>query len=160
MRARDKDLNIDYTLFWLEHGGTAIREKPNGQGGVHHWTHANYSGGLTGWEDSINQVYFKPSSIEERLLQSKVHEIMLEALKWALQQAESQTPFGPWTVWGGMDLAEAYRLSHMVTLVDPMLACSLKIRLNKISKRTGKNLAELADVNFMAFIGPSSRIQW
>lgn len=160
MRQRDEDPNIDYVLFWLEHGGKGIRDRPGSQGGVHHWTHANYSGGYTGWEDPMNQVYFKPRSLEERMLQGQVHEIMLEALDWAMRHAESETPYGPWTAWEGMDLAEAYRLSHMVTLVDPTLACGLKVRLNNICKRTGKSLDELADVNFMAFMGPSTGIQW
>lgn len=160
MRERDEDPTIDYALFWLEHGGQAIREKPSGQGGVNHWTHVNYSGGYTGWEDPMDQVYFKPRTYEERLLQGQVHELMLLAVEWAFARAERDTPRGKFTAWGSMDLAEAYRLAHMVVQVDPTHAARFKMRLNKICLRMGKSLSELADINFMAFMGPTTGISW
>lgn len=158
VRERDPDPVIDYVMFWIEHAGPAIRLRP--RNGVHHWTHRNYSGGYTGWEDPVNQVYFKPRTLEERLLRGQVYQIMLDALEWALRNAEAETPHAPWTVWKGMDLAEAYRLCHMVAEVDPTYASAFKVRLNKICLRMGKTLEELAGTNFSMFVGPHTGIRW
>jgi len=155
---RDQDPTIDYALFWLKHGSEQILNQP--WRGVHHWTHPNYSGGRTGWEEPMGKVYFEPRTLEERLLQGQVHEVMLVALEWALCHAEAKTPYDEWTAWRGMDLAEAYRIAHMVALVDPLRACALKVRLNKICGRMNKTLTGLADHNFDAFIGPSTGMQW
>ena len=159
MLDRDEDPTIGYTMFWLEHGGEAIKENPEGQGGVHHWTSANISGGYTGWEEPMDQVYFSPRTLEEKLLQGQVHEYMLLALRWALKHAEAETPCGPFVMWNAMDLAEAYRVAHMVAQIDPVLAAGLKVRLNKICLRMGKSLSEQAAVGFKNFIG-LTEINW
>ena len=153
MSERDPDPTISYALFWLEHGGKGIQEKPDSQGGVHHWTSQNVSGGYTGWEAPMSQVYFRPRTLEERLLRGQVHEYMLLALEWSLRNAEQETPYGaPFTAWTVMDLAEAYRVASMVASVDPTLAPALKVRLNKICLRLGKSLSEQASVGFKNFI--------
>jgi hypothetical protein len=157
---RDKDKTIDYVLFWLEYGGKAIKEEPNGQGGVHHWTAENVSGGYTGWEEPMSQVYFKPRTLDEKLLQGQVHEYMLLALAWALDYAEEVTPPDtPFTMWTAMDLSEAYRIAHMVVYVDPSLAAGLKIRINKICLRMGLSLSEQVSAGFKNFMG-HTELDW
>lgn len=151
---------IDHVMFWLEHGGTAIRTHPGSkQDGVHHWTHPNCTGGLAGWHSQIHDVYFSPSSLDERLLQAQVHEVMACALEWALRDADIKTPYAPWQEWSCLHLAEAYRIARMVALVDPMRACGLKIHLNKLCSRTGRSLSELVSINFGVFI-PETELHW
>lgn len=158
MGTRHEDPIIDYALFWLEHARPGILKDPNRS--VHHWTHPNYSGGRTGWEDEMDLLYFAPKSLEQSLLRGEVHTVMLEALEWALQHAETKTLRTPWTAFGGLDISEAYRLAHMVAMVDPSHAASCKRRLNALCSRTGKSLSELADVNFDNFMGVPTGITW
>lgn len=157
MGERDPDPIIDYVLFWLEHGAKQITEDP--RRGVHHWTARNISGGYTGWEYPMSKVYFEPRTLKERLLQGRVHEVMCEALEWALNEAEAKTPKN-WSAWDGIYLAQAYRIAHMVVQVDPLRAPALKVRLNKICCKVGKTLKELVDIKFMVLIGPETGISF
>lgn len=115
--------NVSYAVFWL----WAVREaiKKNQKGWHHHWTHINYSGGLSGWEDYMNNIYFRPQGFEERLLQEEVHEYMLIALDVAFAEAERNST-------NSLDVAEAYRIARMVSQKDPLIAAVSKIRLNQL----------------------------
>lgn len=149
--------NTSYIVWWLEHTRKELAHKPDSV--LHHYTHPNYSGGVSGWEEYIDRVYFSPQTLEERLLQMQVHEIMMIALENALRKAEAVEYDGTWTAWKGMDLSEAYRISHMVALVDPLMACKAKRRLNHIARLMGTNLYALAECNFQMFMGPTG-IRW
>lgn len=154
---REEITNISYTEWWLEHARKELTEKPGSV--LHHYTHPNYSGGISGWEDYIDRVYFSPNTIEERLLQMQVHEIMKTALENAFRKAEAEEYDGKWTAWKGMNLSEAYRVSHMVARVDPLVASQAKLRLNRIARLMGTNLFALGECNFQAFMGPTG-IHW
>lgn len=149
--------NISYTEWWLEHARKELAEKPHSV--LHRYTHPNYSGGVSGWEDYIDRVYFSPQTIEERLLQVQVHEIVTTALENAFRKAEAEVYDGKWTAWKGLDLSEAYRVSDMVARIDPLMACRAKLRLNRIAQRMGTNLYALGELNFQAFMGPAG-IRW
>lgn len=154
---RKEITNVSYTQWWLEYARKELVEEPDSV--LHNFTHLNYSGGVSGWEKYIDNVYFKPKTFEERQLQKQVHEIMLIALENAFRKAESRQYDGTWSVWDMMDLAEAYRVSHMVVVADPLLACRAKMRLNRIARFMGTNLYALGECNFHLLMGPTG-IRW
>lgn len=127
--------NISYAQFWL----WAVREaiKKNQKGWHHHWTHINYSGGLSGWEDYMNNIYFRPQGLEERLLQDEVHVYMLIALDVAFAEADRYPT-------DSLNVAEAYRIARMVSRKDPLIATASKIRLNRLCARLKRSETLLA----------------
>lgn len=156
--SREPITNISYALFWLDHCRESILENP--ERGLHHWTHPNYSGGITGWEDYMNNVYFHPKTLEERMLQGEVHQVLVFALFWFLKKADSEHKSGTkWSFFDSMDIAEAYRIVHMISHVDPSFSCAVKVYLNKICLRIGETLESLANKNFNVFMGESG-IKW
>ncbi len=100
----------------------------------------------------MDNIYFAPESLEERLLQGEIHKVMLGALHWAFEKADTETP-KIWNAWDGMNLAQAYRISRMVAKKDPSLTPAIKIRLNQISFKMGKTLRKLSSVNFESLMG-------
>lgn len=154
---REEITNISYTEWWLEYARKELAEKPDSV--LHDYTHPNYSGGVSGWEEYIDHVYFSPQTFEEQMLRMQVHEIMLIALENAFRKAEVTEYEGKWTAWKGMHLAEAYRVSSMVVHVDPLLACNAKMRLNRIAGCMGTNLYTLGECNFQMFMGATG-IRW
>jgi hypothetical protein len=154
---REELTNVSYTTWWIEHARKELAEKPDSV--LHHYTHINYSGGVSGWEDFINRVYFSPATIEEKLLQGEVHCVMVQALENAFKRAEAEDYDGTWTAWSGMDLSEAYRVSHMVARVDPLIASAAKMRLNRIAARMGTTLYALGERNFGTLMGLTG-IKW
>ncbi len=116
---------ISYVEWWLKRVNEEMLTKPGYW--FRHWTHINYSGGLTGWEEFVDDVYFRPNGLEECLLQGEVHGCMLRALDTALSQAERHST--------DLDVARAYRIARMVSLHDPLVAAAAKVRLNRMCVR-------------------------
>lgn len=121
---------ISYVVWWLERVAVEMVTKPTW---YHHCTHINYSGGLTGWESYIDDLYFRPEGLEEHLLQGQVHRCMLEALDSALSQAEQQSSVLKLEY--RLNVAEAYRIACMVSRRDPLVSANAKVRLNHLCAR-------------------------
>lgn len=147
--------NISYTLSWLQYSQDDMLKNPKWW--FHHWTHKNYSGGLTGWEDYMSNVYFRPSTYEERLLQGEVHQVMLMALRCAMTRAKKSPT-------DSLNVAEAYRIARMVARVDPLVAAATKVHLNKLCRKLKerKSLLEEAERGFgvLIYTSPERCLTW
>lgn len=146
MSIQNKDPVIAYALSWLENAKKSVRD-----GFYHaiiHWVFFNFSGGRTGWENEMDILYFEPETLEQHLLRGQVHEVLLQILEVAMQHAEKKTPYAPWSVLTSTYLACAYSVARMVSQRDPSLTIDLKLRLNKISLRTGNGLRRLVEEKF------------
>jgi hypothetical protein len=154
--------NITYTLWWLS---SARRDMTDRSEDKHRtddwyskWTSINYSGGPTGWDERVKNIYFKPINLEERLLQHEVHEVMIAALQSAMSLA-SRSPAD------AMDIGQAYRLARMVAHVDPLISALLKVRLNNLCVKLKENntLFEQAHNRFefsLGMVRPDLCLTW
>ncbi len=154
-----KKKKVEYVEWWVEYAMRELAKNPTSA--LNDFTHPNYSGGLRGWEDWVDQVYFFPASLEDFMLQRRVHQVMLVALENSLEAAtkQAQSAGGTWDLLGGLDLAEAYRVAGMVAHVDPMIACAAKVQLNLLAQQSGETLYHLAQRGFGVFMGPWE-IRW
>ncbi len=142
---------IQYVVWWLTSAGKILEVNPDDV--LHEHTHINYSGGSSGWESSIDVVYFEPCTIEERMLQGEIHEILLTALHNALSAIERPTRKQVWSIDRQLDLSEAWRISEMIKCLDPIHAVRVQILLNRLCVRyLGKGLHSTVRENFSRFM--------
>jgi hypothetical protein len=142
---------VGYVTWWLEYARKELLEKPGSN--LHHFTSHNISGGYSGWEEPIDQIYFWPTTVEERFLRNEVHKILLIAYRNVMAKAKQLAP-GKWTAWGCMDITEAYRLAIMIGSVDPVAAVQMKIELNSLAARFNETVDRFASETKSILIGP------
>ncbi|MBM3272091.1 hypothetical protein FJY94_02285 [Candidatus Kaiserbacteria bacterium] len=147
----DSDRRIEYTRWWLQTAHKDAAADPTDT--LHQHTHPNVSGGICGWEEWIHGLYTDPRTPEEWLLRSEVHEVLLTALRRTLHEAHSTDAGTGAFLW--LEVAEAYRLVHLMRTYDPLLATAAKIELNRLCQsKLGESLLQCARKGFRTLSGP------
>lgn len=146
----DPRRRIEYALWWLEAAHEDAARDPMDT--LHHHTHPNTSGGVSGWEEWIHGLYTAPRTPEEWLLRSEVHRVLLIAWRRTLQEAHRTIGSGAF-LW--LEMAEAYRLAHLMRTYDPLFSAAAKIELNRLCQaKLGKSLLQCVEKGFLTLSGP------
>lgn len=139
----------DYAAFWLERAREELEADPGAT--LHHWTHANFSGGLTGWEDLVDEVYRRPMTFGEHLLRGEIRAVLLIAVENSLRKAERTKDT--------MDIIEAVRTVEVLGSGHQAAAC-IKVRLNRLCESKGKTLRALADSAGFGLLMGTCGLRW